>query len=171
MKIVVQRKPYIEIVIVVGIAAIIFAILAPNPLPDSGSRFKRSRVLGDMRSIAVALEAYAIDHRALPPAIPMPAAGAAAVQMIGPHLTTPVAYLVGSPTDPGSPDRQWPYAYFTDGKGWILYSVGYDGDYDLIPSKVYDGSTTQPSPLLEGGPWTYDPTNGTDSSGDIWRTR
>jgi hypothetical protein len=51
-------------------------------------------------------------------------------------------------------------------EGWILVSAGPDRDYDISPPKVFDPSTTQPSPALLR--LTYDPTNGTMSNGDIW---
>lgn len=64
------------------------------------------------------------------------------------------------------------------GEGWILVSTGPDGDYDLAGEwDVYDPSQTQPSMQLiagtnkKGFAFTYDPTNGTVSNGDMWRVR
>lgn len=51
-------------------------------------------------------------------------------------------------------------------EGWILISAGLDHDYDIRPVKLFDPSTTQPSPALVH--LTYDPTNGVNSSGDLW---
>jgi len=79
----------------------------------------------------------------------------------------------------------------TGGVGWIMWSFGPDVDeYKGTPSDfdspfvVYDPQFSQPSPLLLSGPWTggdtgdqgqqgytYDPTNGTVSGGDIWRVK
>jgi type II secretory pathway pseudopilin PulG len=114
-------------------------------------------------------------------------------------LTTPIAYITGLPTDVFSTSTKATYAYWsivggqTDpaGKivpkpapgapaivGWILVSPGPDGDYDLLGEwDVYDPAIEQPSPRLLGGAnkkgdsFTYDPTNGTVSNGDIWRVK
>ena len=56
--------------------------------------------------------------------------------------------------------------------GWILWSPGPDGDYDLTienVSDVYDPSQTAATPKLLD--LTYDPTNGAVSNGDLWRIR
>lgn len=65
-----------------------------------------------------------------------------------------------------------------NGAGWILVSTGPDGDYDLAGEwDVYDPTIFQPSARLLGGvnkrgsAFTYDPTNGTVSNGDIWRVK
>jgi len=99
-----QRRPrtagftLIELLIVVAIIAILAAIAVPNFL-EAQLRAKVSRVKADIRSIAVALEAYAVDHNEYPilraylqrnPAstsIDRGGIGAAT------DLTTPVAYL------------------------------------------------------------------------------
>ncbi|MBI1785559.1 hypothetical protein HYR69_10485 [Candidatus Sumerlaeota bacterium] len=60
-----------------------------------------------------------------------------------------------------------PFAYFTDGKGWILFSPGRDTIYDINPAIDYDPSKLQPSPVLVEK--TYDPTNGAGIGGDIYR--
>lgn len=79
------------------------------------------------------------------------------------------------------------------GVGWIMWGFGPDVDEykgssasDLgdSPYIVYNPAQSQPSPLLLSGPWTggdtadtgqyaytYDPTNGTVSGGDIWRIK
>lgn len=60
------------------------------------------------------------------------------------------------------------FRYFTDGTtGWMLLSVGPDEDVDYRPPDdlEYEGVAMIESLL----PFSYDPTNGTVSSGDIWR--
>lgn len=55
------------------------------------------------------------------------------------------------------------------GNSWIVYSCGRDGDYDINPpEKYYDPNSDKLLGLMSV---TYDPTNGTDSSGDIWRVK
>ncbi len=60
-----------------------------------------------------------------------------------------------------------PYAYYTDGKGWILYSACPGTVYEINPASDYDSSKTQPveSLLVK----TFDPTNGSSHLGGVWR--
>ncbi len=54
--------------------------------------------------------------------------------------------------------------------GRILFSPGPDEDYDIRhPEEVYDSELKQPSPLLIT--FAYDATNGTKSSGDVFRVK
>lgn len=70
------------------------------------------------------------------------------------------------------------YAYATDGEaGWIMTSTGPDADYDIDLTTPFidspeDGGKRLPATgllLRELEPLEYDPTNGTISSGDIFR--
>jgi len=87
----------IELLIVVAIIAILAAIAVPNFL-EAQLRAKVSRVKADIRSIAVALEAYAVDHNAYPilrASVGNPASAAinrGAIANVY-DLTTPIAYL------------------------------------------------------------------------------
>ena len=80
------------------------------------------------------------------------------------------------------PGARGPDGEFQGGKiqgvGWITVSPGPDGRYDLPGSySVYNPGVSQPSALLlactnpKGVAFTYDPTNGLVSSGDIWRVK
>lgn len=74
---------------------------------------------------------------------------------------------------PGRPRRHrplWPYPYYNDRNlGWIVWACGPDNVYDITdPKAVYDAADTSPSAALME--LTYDPTNGSSSRGDIWRT-
>ena len=99
----------IELLIVVAIIAILAAIAVPNFL-EAQTRSKVSRVKADMRSVATAMEAYAVDHNRY--ATPSDSDGGlidnppAAVD-VSPFetrvpllLTTPVAYITSRPHDP-----------------------------------------------------------------------
>jgi len=100
------------------------------------------------------------------------------------------AHITKYPVDPFCRDKGATFVYWSvvpgrmpadnkyagaGGIGWILVSPGPDGDYDLPGYFYYDGRVRQPSPLLLGGTnskgsaFTYDPTNGLISDGDIWR--
>jgi len=63
------------------------------------------------------------------------------------------------------------FRYYSDQNGWILISLGPDGDYDIDPEKYYHSSIAQPSFELLCIAGTYDPTNGTVSSGDVFRVK
>ena len=53
--------------------------------------------------------------------------------------------------------------------GWIIWSPGPDGIYDIDPFADYDPRLTElPLSLLNK---TYDPTNGTRSRGDVYRLK
>lgn len=70
--------------------------------------------------------------------------------------------------DPFGLSKSHPYAYYSAGDSWILYSAGPDKDYDIDP--VNDGDDVfDPASLLLIMK-TYDPTNGTVSDGDVWLT-
>jgi len=113
-------------------------------------------------------------------------------------LTTPIAYITACPPDPFADIKGSQFGYFNrDNRGWILWSFGPDldqkaGDSELssgsgnplaantadndVPLTVYDPNYSQPSlTLLTGADgqhaYTYDPTNGTTSPGDIYRVR
>ncbi|MEQ8819395.1 MAG: prepilin-type N-terminal cleavage/methylation domain-containing protein [Sumerlaeia bacterium] len=99
----------IELLIVVAIIAILAAIAVPNFL-EAQVRSKVSRVKADMRSLATAMESYAVDNNKYP--IPSNALGQfitdpAGDNTVSPYetktpilLTTPIAYLTSRQTDP-----------------------------------------------------------------------
>jgi len=80
----------IELLIVVAIIAILAAIAVPNFL-EAQVRAKVSRVMGDMRTVSIALGAYHVDHQRFPPSVPP--SGALSWHMRLVCLTTPIAYL------------------------------------------------------------------------------
>jgi len=159
-----MRKGFtlIELLIVVAIIAILTAIAVPNFL-EAQTRAKVSRVETDMRSVAVALEAYRVDNNAYPPSASPPAWQPDTQTW---RLTTPVAYITAIPHDPfvrtvpeqlpgGAFGVFGPYIHYVDksllDQYWLLFSYGPDCDMEF--SELH-----------------YDPTNGTISDGDIYRT-
>ncbi len=114
-------------------------------------------------------------------------------------LTTPISYITSYFPDPFQDQKQFCYLYWGTSLGWILGSPGPDtdassggqllwnqphstfGNYatftgDPGVETVYNPTVAQPSSLLlagEGtnGAYTYDPTNGTISDGDLWRVK
>lgn len=159
-------------------AMIVRTIVSPTPKPGV------SRVRSDMRSLATAIETYKLDHDAYPAVEPFPAEHFAPTEQpvafnppIGSgrirNITTPISYITSEFPDPHSPRRGETFAYYTDGDGWILISPGPDRIYDIVnPATVYTGSE-EDFEIIHArlAPYTYDPTNGKDSGGDVWRVK
>jgi len=175
-----------------AIVAVLAAIAVPNFL-EAQTRAKVIRVKADMRTYATALESYYIDQKAYPPSRATTQgnvnSGLAAQDpslngqtTFSSHvLTSPVAYLSALPSDPFARAKGATFSYYSthsaDGRndGWILWSPGPDGQYDLTGDKIaqigglpFDQSTGWPALLISN---TFDPTNGTVSRGDIWRVK
>lgn len=164
----------IELLIAVAIISILAAIAVPNFL-ESQTRSKVSRALSDQRVIAGALEAYHADQNEYPP---VPAALPPRFQRFIP-LTTPVAYVSSIPRDPFKPvDGVGPgpwaegmYAYgatpLERASRYLVHSDGPDRvpNTDRAEIAFYAGKESEQTNLLP-----YDPTNGTISAGDIYRT-
>ncbi len=163
---------------------VLLAIALPSYLEASISS-KTKRTLADMRTLAKALEDYHADNGAYPVYTidPKESINASSYEssatecepnfaqskVNGPAmLTTPIAYLTSLPYDIFSPAPERTFNYYSDGVGWIVWSAGPDGVYDLDWTK-YSGAEPEIYDLL--APWTYDPTNGTESPGDIVRMK
>ena len=127
----------IELLIVVAIIAILAAIAVPNFL-EAQTRSKVSRVKADLRTIALGLQAYAVDYNNYPP-FPFERRLEFATQ-----LTTPSPYLSSvAIADPFLPNKnshpypevhesKWGVSYvcctYGDGNGWdTYYHPGFKG--------------------------------------------
>ena len=184
----------IELLIVIAIIAILALIAVPNFL-EAQTRAKVSRVHADMRTIAVAIEAYAVDWGRAPIGSNE---GSSSLYNLW-HtddrdfaynpMTTPVAYLTSIPDDPFTDKseikrfdtglirnfKKYQYQYW-------LYE-GHPGGYDAWLAMGYTWYLRSPGPSrLVGPPFMsvmtrdnrsdniYDSTNGTMSIGQIYRT-
>ncbi len=208
----------IELLIVVAIISVLAAIAVPNFL-EAQARAKTARVAADMRSVATALESYAVDNGqyptrhdnwktntgilAYPPLRekvfdPTPGYQNAAV---GLHvITTPVPYISSLPRDvfnlpvralmtptnelldaidywdPTQVDawlsiRKGAFSLIGGlGRGWALVSVGPDQYLGVTSSGNPGGYPAEPPNTQLTGYIVYDPTNGTISTGNIYRT-
>ncbi len=176
----------IELLIVVGIIAILAAIAIPNML-EAQVRAKVSRAKSDMRTIATALETYAVDNNKYPPNY-----DSGLYTPIAPDegqtyaaLSTPIAYISSATRDVFRPDsEESSRGFYFDYVGWDSVSVML-AKYPEPLRAYFSGSVTKWS-LASIGPdrrndtigqylnaphnYIYDPTNGTVSVGDIVRT-
>ena len=171
----------IELLIVVAIIAILAAIAVPNFM-EAQVRAKISRAKSDMRSLATAIEAYAVDYTMYPIGHNINADGTfggwykpLSRRLV--NLTTPVSFISSLPRDP--------FPVKTHGnKTDIVEVTELDDTFDYVnewPAKD--------TPTLFGRKWRmacagpdmkqswakvtnglaspYDATNGTKSFGDI----
>ncbi len=181
----------IELLIVVAIIAILAAIAIPNFL-QAQTRAKVSRAEADMRALSTALETYYVDHNTYPPGHHEDGDMIPYDERLNP-LTTPIAYVTSIPMDPFQDSRPgwsdydlhqghfdyWPMMYIDPPRyhevfggpiTWQLLSPGPDGVFvtHAPPEgvEIVDWSSEKVTILSNT---VYDPTNGTISTGDIWR--
>jgi prepilin-type N-terminal cleavage/methylation domain-containing protein len=168
----------IELLIVVAIIAILAAIAVPN-FVDAQARSKVARMQSDLRTLAVALEAYHNDFNVYPASVLVPPF----LRLL--PLTTPVAYVTSVPKDifQNKPERvgeaHWQpagvLAYgampIDEENRYALASNGPDLEPNHSPIDFYPGYSKNiwENPSSGFDYIRYDPTNGTISAGDIWR--
>lgn len=177
----------IELLIVVAIIAILAAIAIPNFLLAQ-VRAKVSRVQGEFRSLATAIESYSVDQGAYPGNVDANRHGEVLSWYV--ELTTPVAYITSIPQDPFASTSDLVSAFpkirtysYAEG-GWQAVAKQYNPGLNLsfICKWVIVGQG--PNSRDDQGEWItaapngvpfvyigfmYDPTNGTISNGDIVR--
>jgi len=169
----------IELLIVVAIIAILAAIAVPNFL-EAQVRSKVSRIKADMRSVAVAIEAYSVDWNRPPTVWITNGIGGAWIPFKNRlrSLTTPVAFITSLPVDVFADPTTY-LGYGSDKTDTFEFLSAYAftefdpsrklGDF-LLGGKYYWGLTS-PGPDLTrgdfGGEHPYDATNGTKSKGDL----
>lgn len=178
--------------VLLGVIGFLAATAYPN-FKQAQTRSRVARTMADMRSMDAAIEAYGIDVDFYPaystnpeenlfgnvqgerevfanvPTFPTPA-GAMRT------LTAPDPYISSMPQDVFAPQGATFAFYSTPGPvkiaGWILWSPGPDRTYDLNLDNIrqaYNPSTGRLSEMLVE--YTYDPTNGIYSAGDLWRAK
>ncbi len=171
------RLSAVEIIILwfIGIVAILMTT-AGFFQPQTRATVARART--ELRNVELALELYHYDHGTLPHAenlggMPVPASDdGVSSGYIPSALTTPVEYLPYFVIDPFYEDR--PHRYASNLRTcWIIASNGPDEDEDmrleLYPSPQAASGSIELFLQIPGNV-EYDPSNGTQSSGDIFRT-
>jgi len=175
----------IELLIVIAIILILIAIALPNFL-EAQVRAKLTRVEGDLRALATALESYYTDYNQYP-------ADGDDIDPFNPAnfdvlarltaITTPIEYIRPVPLDPFHAERTgfsgeellfpepppFVYSYNTTGSyrggGGQPPHGGKPDNYGITslgPNMEFDS-------VVEQAPLAYSPTNGTKSRGDILR--
>jgi prepilin-type N-terminal cleavage/methylation domain-containing protein len=190
----------IELLIVVAVIAILALIAVPNFL-EAQVRAKVARVRSDLRTIATAIEAYAVDNT------DYPRNWMYGYGTIPPDLTTPVAYLSSlRMTDPFAIRLIDKYSHLGDWPNFVPFYT-YDRILTLDEASKFsldspwrpgiesiDGPGYNQGALLKYGQWRlfsigpdrewirpeigihsidipYDPTNGSVSFGNLLRTQ
>lgn len=190
-----QRKKgftLIELLIVVAIIAILAAIAVPNFL-EAQVRSKVSRVKSELRTIATGIEAYAVDHNRVPRMLHTDYYGDKYYYNGVEHdvygclwqgITTPIAYLTRA--DWIDPFQNQDTAHRLDERFYSYH------DIKVYADEIYPTSAFWDAALVFYGAWrvgsvgpdksyghgfpasaqlVYDPTNGTISLGNIWRSQ
>jgi type II secretion system protein G len=132
----------IELLIVIAIIGILAAIAIPNLLA-AVQRGRQKRSMADMRSMATAIESYAVDTNLYPDASCASGfgeftdpTGASALQSNSFTLLTP-SYIARVPYTDGWNNPFW-------------YKVPLNHDHYMLISLGRDGATTTPQPLTCG---------------------
>ena len=170
------------------VAYFVLSVVVPRMVTPPESPV--TRTTSDLRTLATALETFHIDHnrypasttntletfnfRSAPPGTPsfkaFPPSTFTTKQDSGSpppyNLTSPIAYLSAFPRDVFV-TADSPYAYFTSGTCWLVWSPGPDRRYDINYTD-YDYSNNTPTPDFTAK-YAYDSTNGARSRGDIFR--
>lgn len=171
----------IELLIVVTIISVLMVIASANFL-EIQTRVKTTRVRSDQTVLASALEFSRIDRGNYPSAVP-----GVSTRELG-ALTTPISYLSTLPEDPfgafdlnGRPGEFSGYDFIRCRQSTEPYEI-------LFIEPWYNASVSSDYVLISTGPdlrqhldyrppgilnyqftyTTYDPTNGTISSGDLY---
>jgi len=179
----------IELLIVVAIMAVLAAIAVPNFL-EAQTRSKVTKTMSDMRTIALAVNMYIVDHNEVihiyyrGPTFPMTfwMREEGGPEFIGNRLSTPIEYISEVPWDHFNTVERSSIHDYTKRVAVSMSSRPLDvrPEHHLSLFRRYRWNMQSFGPDLlywndAPGPSGdvlnkifYDPTNGTISAGDIW---
>ena len=129
----------IELLIVIAIIGILAAIAIPNLL-NAVQRGKQKRTMSDMRSLATAVEAYAVDNNVYPTAA---TCGGGLYTTIGTQVGT-ASFTLLSPTYIAQPpvnDGWGHFLYYGSGLNGTAYNIA-SGGRDNATAAAFCGTTT-----------------------------
>jgi len=156
----------IELLIIIMIVVILAAIVTPN-FVTRHSRAPVSLVKADLRTFATAIESYHVDNESFPdPTIE---------NSLPILLTTPIAYLsyidFVDPYSSGNESPNYRY-YLLNADHYLFQGRGPDGDLEFADPMLLNVDF-EGEELLKFiySKFEYDSSNGTASSGDIFRSR
>lgn len=158
-----QHKPIVpggghfslfELLIVIAVIAILAAIATPNFL-EAQSRSRVSRVMADQRSIAVAIESYFVDAGSYPASMDELWQG-------------PVKYMSSPVADPFALDKGNSYHYAQGIDAWSRLT---QAGFNVGPPReeIWLLWSDGPDMRNDNAMIVYDPTNGSVSSGDVFK--
>jgi len=129
----------IELLIVIAIIGILAAIAIPNLL-NAVQRGKQKRTMSDMRALATAIEAYAVDNNQYPPQ-----GCASGLVTTGDVVVTTTSFQLLTPTYIATPPRVDGWGrfllYTNPVAGYLIRSLGRDGA-NGGPNGINCGTTT-----------------------------
>jgi type II secretion system protein G len=170
----------IELLIVVAIIAILAAIALPNYMAAQ-ARAKTSRAQAELKTIGTAIESYYVDNNEYPPEnFDSPTntilgnlySTPNLVKLI--RLTTPVSYITSVPNDPFTSilkdrlNRAYHYAALNDPYYPGNPFFAGDNEEHIVSQWILESYGPDGTPYPYEFP-RYDPTNGTNSVGNIMR--
>lgn len=162
---------------------IILIVLGIVIMRDIGASRQWSSTRSRLHNYSYAIENYHTDHASYPrmvgiaewfPPSDLPTLKEAGGELVtaAAGITSPTAYLPSVFPDYFSPFSgvRVPLAYAVGNERFLVWSCGPDGDYDIQnPIPLMEGTSEEAQARLSG--FSYDPTNGGHSSGDIFLLR
>ncbi|MCA9426935.1 MAG: prepilin-type N-terminal cleavage/methylation domain-containing protein [Candidatus Omnitrophica bacterium] len=169
----------IELLIVIAIILILVAIALPNFL-EAQMRARVTKAKGELRSLATAMESYYLDFKMYPAQHERDAGNNRNARGLF-WLTSPISYISSIPTDPFSE-----FSADSDNTTYITYELGgvEFGSPVVDPCAacqvtwaMFSNGPDATQNIWQDNPhynrglptWNYAPTNGTKSTGEIFR--
>lgn len=151
------------------IVLVLFALAIGNLHFSDGRIVPIARADAEIRYLKNSLESFFIDNNSYPfsPASGFISEASVDVNGRANFLTTPVSYIPSLPYDPFVGDgHEQSFRYYSDGKTYyMITSNGPDRDIDITREMVSSLDLSNQKSLSF---FRFDPTNGTESNGDVF---